>query len=360
MQPTLSLNYNSQAGNGILGMGWNLSGLQTISRDLTYDIKWNSSDHFTLNGLRLVSRGSNKYSTATESFLDIEFINPDSSNSYWVVTRKDGTTLYFGATSDSRIEAVGHGNAARVWALNKVQDVYGNFYTIDYLEDPAGGDYYPDKIIYTQGNDLTSFYTVDFSFQNRIDHWAKYIPSKVDTDKRLERIIVKCGNEELLNYKLNYSDSLTPIDYSRLLNIQHYGSGGDTNDITEILWEEISGDLFTPVNYTSGDGSEIWNQSTGLTGDFNGDGLTDITFPFNPSSGTGLQIRTSFSNGDGTFTPKRYESGDGYEIWNQSTGLTGDFNGDGLTDIIHPFNPSSGTGLQIRTKFSMEMDLLLL
>ncbi|MCP4151505.1 MAG: hypothetical protein GY757_27425, partial [bacterium] len=67
MAPNLSLNYNSQGGNGMVGMGWSLSGFQSITRDSTYDINWNNSDHFLLNGQRLVPDGD-VYRTENESF----------------------------------------------------------------------------------------------------------------------------------------------------------------------------------------------------------------------------------------------------------------------------------------------------
>ena len=63
MAPNLSIAYNSQSGNGLLGMGWNLSGLSSITRtgqnfyndgNIT-DIDFTSTDdRFTLDGNRLI------------------------------------------------------------------------------------------------------------------------------------------------------------------------------------------------------------------------------------------------------------------------------------------------------------------
>ena len=61
MMPHLSLNYNSQAGNGIMGLGWSLGGLSKISR-VPYTYLYNDScgavlfsnqDELSLDGNRL-------------------------------------------------------------------------------------------------------------------------------------------------------------------------------------------------------------------------------------------------------------------------------------------------------------------
>ncbi len=71
IQPNLSLTYSSQKGNSLIGMGWGLSGLSSITRcaqTLALDGKIRSTDYtiedrFCLNGKRLVpiSAGSNEY-----------------------------------------------------------------------------------------------------------------------------------------------------------------------------------------------------------------------------------------------------------------------------------------------------------
>ena len=62
MQPNISLVYNSQAGNGIAGWGWNIGGLSMISRvpkNHYYDndktgIIWDNTSPLALDGQRLI------------------------------------------------------------------------------------------------------------------------------------------------------------------------------------------------------------------------------------------------------------------------------------------------------------------
>src|SRR5262249_47729349 len=60
--PSLSLEYNSHDGDGIMGIGWSLGGLPSIARcpmtiaqdGWKWGVDYNSSDHFCLDGQRLV------------------------------------------------------------------------------------------------------------------------------------------------------------------------------------------------------------------------------------------------------------------------------------------------------------------
>lgn len=60
--PNLGISYNSNAGNGLLGWGWDLSGIMSISRGPTSrlqegyinQVKQLSTDRFFLNGSRLI------------------------------------------------------------------------------------------------------------------------------------------------------------------------------------------------------------------------------------------------------------------------------------------------------------------
>lgn len=75
VQPQLSLDYNSQQKNGLLGLGWNIGGLSAITRckaRIVQDgyigsINFDSNDRFCLDGTYLVAvqDGSGNWLTST-------------------------------------------------------------------------------------------------------------------------------------------------------------------------------------------------------------------------------------------------------------------------------------------------------
>ena len=85
-----------------------------------------------------------------------------------------------------------------------------------------------------------------------------------------------------------------------------------------------------------------------LTGDFDGDGKTDLAFPFQGEGG--LTVRLLLSNGDGTWRQppeQRIKWGEGVQKYRT---LAGDYDGDGKTDLAFPFQ--GDVGLTVRLLLS--------
>ncbi|MES0488379.1 MAG: RHS repeat-associated core domain-containing protein [Leptospirales bacterium] len=175
MQPSISLGYNSNGGNGLVGKGWSLSGFATISRvDNGYGISGQPTDRYSGPGGLLVdvSNGMGKeYHTEQESFQKYEpDLNADGQPQSWVVTQPDGTKLFFGSIDNSRLEYAPTGEAVlgtyRVWALDQVLDLNGNFYKITYRK--INGILLPEKVLYTRNDvhKLSRFRAVVFVYND--------------------------------------------------------------------------------------------------------------------------------------------------------------------------------------------------
>jgi FG-GAP-like repeat len=95
------------------------------------------------------------------------------------------------------------------------------------------------------------------------------------------------------------------------------------------IWFSLGNGTFNVQSFSPWPGYSIPN-GVWLTGDFNGDGKTDV---FHAVAGTDY-ANIWFSNGDGTFNVKSFSPWNGYSIPN-GIWLVGDFNGDGKADIFH-------------------------
>ena len=208
----LSINYNSQSWNGILGIGWSLAGISSIARtgnmiyhDSEVDgIKFNSDDGFVLDGQRLILIDSDalqdEYRTEIESYSRIiSYHNGNHNPQKFKVWTKNGMILEYGFTSNSSVEPVGK-PLPYLWKINKMEDRMGNYIQFDYNE--ANGMSTISKISYS-GNSKTGAipeYGIVFDYTNREDINVLFVGGyAVRQNELLEKIRVQYDNTDIKN-----------------------------------------------------------------------------------------------------------------------------------------------------------------
>ena len=155
MTPDLSLTYSSNTEDGFLGIGWTIPTIHYIKRDSSFGINYDANDHFytSLAG-RLVSQGSGKFRSKSESFIRFQsFGTCGNGPCKWIATDRTGMTYTFGyldgedTSFNSRIPGPSGGHV-NTWALQEVKDKFGNGYSIQYEVDSGGTDFRPILIRY--------------------------------------------------------------------------------------------------------------------------------------------------------------------------------------------------------------------
>ncbi len=293
IQPSLSLNYNSNLKQGILGVGWMLD-VGSIQVSTKKGVpSYTSADSFSLmqNGSpqELVyddDAAAGYYRPEQEgSFSKIKHIIEQTSN-YWLITDRKGVKYYFGQTNSSREFDIYDNDQSKIfkWNLDRVEDIVGNYMTVSYFRD--GNVLYPLQILYT-GNSmqgLPTFAKVDFilDVQNRPDPHFTYISKfKRTTQKRVKEIKVSAENNLQWKYVVSYSIS-PETKKSLVSSIIQYGADEKTSlPVTTFTYQ--SGRGFTLDNslrfygpqFVKTDGSRYIDLGV-RNEDLNGDGFADV------------------------------------------------------------------------------------
>ena len=135
IRPDLALVYGTGYGNGICGPGWALP-LAAVTRSQVdgqpaYD---DAVDSFSLGGQRLVPVGGGRFRQAVEK----DFLRIERAGEGWLVRSKDGSSMRFGPTADTRVDLpVGGPHPTVTWLLTEQRDAAGN--TIRYGYRQATG-----------------------------------------------------------------------------------------------------------------------------------------------------------------------------------------------------------------------------
>jgi RHS repeat-associated protein len=359
--PQISLNYNSQSGNGLLGMGWNIGGLSAISRSggtiynngTVVPVNLSNSDRFTFNGSVLVpiigSNGASGtvYATEQESYVTVTSYGSTGGGPEWFkVETNDGMVMEYGRGNNARFGKVGSSETIS-WHLNKMYDKSTNYITYHYQKD--GWSIRISEIRYT-GNSSASllpYNKIKFIYGNRSDQNTVYFAgAKIRTQDIVTKIEIDADGQVFKKYHFKYGKDL---GYSFLKSVREEGTDGSKLNSTIFKYGETQS--YTTIASIK---PAYWGNHDYMPGDFDGDGYTDLLRLAKQSSSgsrnyyTGYRVEYSnlknnpnssntFTGGGGSTTGSfdlNTQVFDEIKFNSHHSIKNSDFNGDGKTDFL--------------------------
>ncbi len=379
--PQLAINYSSMGSSGLLGKGWSLSGLSSISRcrqtlgqdDVAKAITWTEEDRFCLDGQRLVlisgSYGDpdSRYKTEMDSFATITAVGDVlGSEGHFSVARKDGSISLYGESSDSKV-STSDDQYILSWLQSEYKDSVGNPIVFEYKNDAQGPRI--DRINYafgTSGSGGTPAAYVQFIYQSedRADSRETYVAGYLFPHKALLSSVTSYSDGEVVrHYLLEYAQGeLNNVPKLQRLNecVEFVSVASLANCLkpTEFTWiNDVDG-------FNSQLPAEAFNGvvTKGLYGwkpaDINGDGMMDLVWLQWAASGPDVEFEMRYMlSGDGElkqtmFTNKAFVSFDGDASREVVKMEIIDYNADGRQDVMVYSSHSGGWNLYLSTLLS--------
>jgi RHS repeat-associated protein len=344
MMPDLAITYNSQNGNGNLGLGWSLSGASAITRilptiyhdKLIAPVDFNSDDALALDGQKLVSTGNGSYKTWIKNFANIQsYGTAGNGPSYFIVENPNGLTYEYGNTTNSKMFAQGK-NTVMSWAINKIYDKNGNYILFDYSNDNVNGIYFLTKISYTGNSNLSQapHTEINFNYTLRPDDNLSWLNgSRIMDELILSDIVVNHNSSMINSYVFGYDNNFRN---SRLHTITEKRPNNIELPPLVINW---GNDAPSPVDviYANNNPNSV-SEDLLSVGDFNGDGATDYVVGSTwASSGTAYYMHLNDKNNDfgsaiaGSLPSNTYSSS---QVHYPGKNMSLNYNGDNYDDML--------------------------
>ncbi|MDD4190742.1 MAG: VCBS repeat-containing protein, partial [Mangrovibacterium sp.] len=263
-----------------------------------------------------------EYRTEIEEFAKVVAWGSTGSGPEWFkVYAKSGLIYEFGNTADSKIaNATG---SILSWRVNKITDRDNNSVIITYYNSTSDDEQPVKRITYNPNSSTGSPLTrILFYYKYRADISRYcYGGTEFTRDVLLDRIEIENNGLLFKKYEMNYMRDV----YSQLQKVTQYSSQGSALNPAAVAWTAQTSQFTQTTNYTG----ETWELY--YVGDYDGDGRDDLVVAPN---------KESYTSSDKW---KLYlADANGMMVWHAEGNLNsyfesfliGDFNGDGLTDLM--------------------------
>ncbi len=375
MQPAISVNYSSRGGNGVLGMGWSMSGLssvhrcpQTVAQDTMLDtVTFDDSDRLCLDGQRLMLRTTGDYWSSTAEYqteIDSYARVRATSNGFEVFSKSGIVRLY-----ETPVIPAGSPTVPLSWFITSETDPAGN--DIRYTYSTYGdGEVLVDSIHYTgTAGSAAGNRRVDFHYLSRPDASFSYLSGhRTEQTMRLDRITTHAPVSEtdltiveVGDYQFSYEQSAATG--RTLLNAVSRGAGSSAKPATIFTWDQVAQghrpryfdlkDIYDPTSGLDGNSDPqsepedaIMPAGMSVYGDLNGDGYSEILYSVdtgatNDSRETYLLSGADLVNGSDDINPLATGN---HQLMANSLypgSAKSDINNDGRIDIIGWSRPAT-------------------
>lgn len=297
VKPSVSLNYNSNSRNGILGVGWNLTAGSQISRcpsihaidGLSRAVTFNSSyDRLCLDGKRLIltsgvyGQGGAEYRTEIDSFVKVvQSGDINSSDAKFTLLNPDGSIAYYGQANNSRLIPQ---NISYIysWHISSVSRSGGNnVINFDYKK-PVEGEILLSNIWYTGTTSSKGDRRVHFEYESRTDISESYLSGgRIVHTERLSDVHTYVGSRLVKKYEIKYklSAATRRSIVSSIKECGKYKSSYQCGQISSFTWSD-SLNVAEPETLKLG-GQEVFSDLVEINsfapqGDLDGDGSRDF------------------------------------------------------------------------------------
>ena len=303
LMPSIGIVYNSQAGHGIAGYGFSISGMSAITRggsNLHSDGKlkgttYTADDNLFLDGKRLILQSGTAfcegaaYTVEGDPYTKITVHGTYGYNvatTWFEVHAADGTLYRYGDSASSRLGYTNKNGAQRIasWHISSAEDMYSNYITYTY--ETSNLNIRPVCITYgtNRARNRGLVNTIEFAYRDAGDRAFPFVIEgrQGKADVLLNAITTATNGMTYRRYEFTYDEKsdLGNTKFSRLVKIDELNGDGEKLSPVKFDWD------FMGNMYVSGHSIDVPTKSAAnnisetsrlfTSADLNGDGISDI------------------------------------------------------------------------------------